>query len=215
MTKIAPSILSADFANMGRDVGKLEEWGASMVHCDVMDGVFVPNMSFGPQMIKAIKPYTNLPLDVHLMITQPEKYIGAFAAAGADIITVHQEATPHLHRALSMIKESGAKSGVALNPSTNIATIENLLSIVDMVVIMTVNPGYGGQSFISSMLEKITAMKKMITDAGLQIDVQVDGGVSKDNAAILSRAGADVFVAGSAVYGAEDPSAALRFLQEA
>jgi len=215
MAKVAPSILAADFANMGRDVRKLEEWGASMVHCDVMDGVFVPNMSIGPQLIKAIKPYTRLPLDVHLMIVQPERHIGLFASAGADRITIHQEATPHLHRALALIKENGAKTGIALNPSTNIATIENVLDMLDMVLIMTVNPGYGGQNFIHAMYDKVAALKRLIIGSGCNIDIQVDGGVGPDNAAALVRAGVDVLVAGTSVFGADDPEAAIRLMSAA
>ena len=212
MAKVASSILAADFASMGRDVGRLEEWGASMVHCDVMDGVFVPNLSIGPQLVKAIRPYTRLPLDVHLMIVQPERHIGLFTKAGADRITIHQEATPHLHRALALIREHGAKTGVALNPSTNIATIENVLDMLDMVLIMTVDPGYGGQAFIPAMYEKVAALKRMIVGSGYQIDIQVDGGVGPDNAAALVRAGVDVLVAGTSVFGADDPEAAIRLM---
>jgi len=212
MAKVAPSILAADFANMGKDVGKLESWGASMVHCDVMDGVFVPNMSLGPQLIKAIRPYTSLPLDVHLMIVKPERHIEPFAKAGADSITVHQEATPHLHRALALIRENGAKTGVALNPSTNIATIENVLDMIDMVLIMTVNPGYGGQSFIPAMFTKLAALRRMINQSGCNISIQVDGGVGPDNAAALARAGVDILVAGTSIFAAEDPEAVVRVM---
>lgn len=209
MAKVAPSILSADFANMGRDVGKLEAWGASYVHCDVMDGIFVPNISMGPNLIKAVKPYTKLPVDAHLMITQPERYVELFARAGADIITVHRESTPHLHRAFMLIKENGAKAGVALNPATGVAAVENVLDIIDMVLIMTVNPGFGGQSLIPAMIDKVAAMKKMIEQAGLPIKIQVDGGVCAENAPALVRAGADILVAGSAVFGAENPQKAI------
>lgn len=205
MVKIAPSILAADFANLGRDVEKLEAWGASYVHCDVMDGIFVPNMSLGPGLIKAIRPYTSLPLDVHLMITQPERYIENFALAGADSITVHQEATPHLHRALSLIKESGVKTGVALNPSTSISSIENVLDMVDMVLIMTINPGFGGQALIPAMIDKAASMKKMIEQSGLHIEIQVDGGVYLNNAAALAHAGVDILVAGSAIFESSNP----------
>jgi len=195
---------------MGRDVGNLESWGASLVHCDVMDGVFVPNMSLGPAFVSAIKPYTKLPLDVHLMIVQPERHIGLFAKAGADSITVHQEATPHLHRALAIIKENGVKTGVALNPSTNIAAIEDVLDMIDMVLIMTVNPGYGGQKFIPAMFNKVAAMKRMIENAGMRIPIQVDGGVGPDNAAELCRAGVDILVAGTSVFGSDDPKKAIQ-----
>lgn len=213
MTKIAPSILSADFANMGRDIGMLEKWGASLVHCDVMDGVFVPNMSFGPQMVKAIKNYTNLPLDVHLMITQPERYVEMFANAGADIITVHQEATLHLQRTLKLISDCGAKVGVALNPATSISSLENVLDDIDMVLIMTVNPGYGGQSLIPAAINKIAAMKSMIEKSGKSIEIEVDGGIYPDNAPELISAGANIIVAGSAVFGSENPQEAVSGLK--
>ena len=209
MAKVAPSILAADFANMGRDVGKLEAWGASLVHCDVMDGYFVPNMSIGPHMIKAIKPYTNLTLDIHLMITQPERYVLDFVRAGADSITVHQEATPHLHRALSLIKENGVKAGVALNPSTSIASVENVLYMLDMVLIMTINPGYERQQLIPSMIDKVASMKELIDHRGLNIAIQVDGGVNPGNATALISAGADILVAGGAIFGADDPCKAV------
>lgn len=212
MAKVAPSILSADFANMGPAVAKLEDWGASLVHCDVMDGIFVPNMSFGSQMIGAIKAYTTLPLDVHLMITQPEHYVELFAHAGADRITVHHEATLNLHRTLSLIKECGVKTGVALNPDTSIRSIKDVLDIIDIVLIMTVNPGYGGQSLIPAMLGKIAEMKNMIEASGRHIEVEADGGVSADNATALVHAGADILVAGTAVFQAKDPEKTIRDL---
>lgn len=213
MTKVAPSILSADFANMGRDIEMLEKWGASYVHCDIMDGVFVPNMSFGPQLIKAIKKYTSLPLDVHLMITQPERYVEMFANAGADIITVHQEATMHLQRTLKLISDCGAKVGVALNPATSISSLENVLGDIDMVLIMTVNPGYGGQSLIPATINKIAAMKSMIEKSGKHIEIEVDGGIYPNNAQELISAGADIIVAGSAVFGSDDPQKAVSELK--
>ena len=212
MAKISPSILAADFANIGRDIQKLEAWGASLVHCDIMDGVFVPNISFGPQMIRAIRPYTSLPLNVHLMIVQPEKYIEEFVKAGADIITVHQESTVHLHRALSLIKSCGVKAGVALNPATSISSIENALDIVDLALIMTVNPGYGGQSLIPSTLGKVAGVKRMVESGGYNIEIEVDGGVNESNATELIKAGADILVAGTAVFSAEDPQKAVRDL---
>ena len=212
MVKVAPSILSADFANMGEDVAKLEAWDASLVHCDVMDGVFVPNMSFGPQMIRAIKKYTRLPLDVHLMMIQPEKYVETFVQAGAYIITVHQEATMHLQRTLKLITSSGAKAGVALNPATSLSTLENILDDIDMVLVMTVNPGYGGQVLIPAMMRKVAAMKRMIEESGRHIEIEVDGGIHAGNAPQLIRAGADVLVAGSAVFKADDPKKAVRDL---
>lgn len=215
MARVAPSILAADFANLARDVGKLEAWGASFVHCDVMDGVFVPTITFGPQLVKAIRPFTNLPLDVHLMIERPERYIGDFVQAGADMLTVHQESTPHLHRALALIRECGAKVGVALNPSTSISTIEYVLDIVDLVLIMTVDPGWGGQSLIPSTIEKVAAMKKMIERSGRRIDIQVDGGVDACNAAALVKAGVDILVAGTAVFRADNPQEAISTLRYA
>lgn len=209
MAIVAPSILSADFANMGRDMAMLESWGASLVHCDVMDGMFVPNMSFGPQMIRAIKGYTALPLDVHLMIAQPERYVEMFVQAGADIITVHQEATLHLHRTLTRIKDCGAKAGVAMNPATSISTLENVLDDIDMILVMLVNPGYGGQSLIPAMIDKVAAMKRMIENTGHKIEIEVDGGVDANNAPKLIQAGADILVVGSAVFGADNPKKAL------
>ena len=212
MAKIAPSILSADFANMGKDVAKLEDWGASLVHCDVMDGLFVPNMSIGPQMISAIREYTKLPLDVHLMVTQPEKHVVTFANAGADIITVHQEATVHLHRALKIIKDCGKKAGAAINPATSIVSLENVLDDIDIVLIMAVNPGFGGQRFIPAMIHKIAAMKMMIEQSGRCIEIEVDGGIYIENSAEIARAGADILVAGSAVFGADDPQKTIEDL---
>ena len=209
MAKVAPSILSADFANMGRDVAKLEAWGASLVHCDVMDGIFVPNMSFGPQMVSAIKGYTSLPLDVHLMILQPERYIETFVRAGADIVTVHQEATTHLHRAVKMISENGAKAGVALNPATSISVLENMLDDIEMVLMMTVNPGFGGQSLIPAIIGKIARMKSMIEASGRYIEIEVDGGITETSAAEVTNAGADILVAGSAIFDADNPGEAL------
>jgi ribulose-phosphate 3-epimerase len=210
MIKVAPSILSADFANMGNDIAKLEPWGASLVHCDVMDGEFVPNMSFGAQMVKAIRKYTSLPLDVHLMINKPECFIEDFAKAGADIITIHQEACIHLHRTIKLITSCGIKAGVALNPATSISTLENVIDDIDMVLIMTVNPGFGGQVFIPSMLKKIAALKDMIIQSGKNIEIEIDGGVTVDNASSIEKAGADILVAGSAVFNADDPKDAIR-----
>lgn len=210
MIKVAPSILSADFANMGNDIAKLKPWGASLVHCDVMDGAFVPNMSFGAQMVKAIREYTSLPLDVHLMINKPECFIEDFAKTGADIITIHQEACVHLHRTIKLITSCGIKVGVALNPATSISTLENIIDDIDMVLIMTVNPGFGGQVFIPSMLKKITVLKDMIKQSGRNIEIEIDGGVTVENAASIENAGADILVAGSAVFNADDPKEAIR-----
>jgi len=219
MAKVAPSILAADFANMGRDVGKLHAWGASLVHCDVMDGFFVPNISFGSQLIRAIKPLTPLPLDVHLMITQPERYVEEFVQAGADILTVHQEVTPHLHRVLALIRDCGAKTGVktgvALNPSTHISTIEYVLDMIDLVLIMTCDPGYGGQQLIPAMIDKVAAMKRMVERSGFDIEIEVDGGVCEKNAAALVKAGVDILVAGTAVFDAGDPQQVVHDLLNA
>ena len=203
--KLAPSILSADFANLERDIRLVEELGADYIHVDVMDGQFVPNITLGPNIVSAIRPVTKLPLDVHLMIVQPENYINAFAEAGADIITVHQEATPHIHRALQMIKNAGVKAGVTINPGTPLSMIENVLDLVDQVLVMTVNPGFGGQSFIEKSLEKIAQLKEWKETKGYTYEIEVDGGIVPETAACCKEAGAEVFVAGSYIYNAENP----------
>ena len=193
--KLAPSILSADFANLERDIRLVEELGADYIHVDVMDGQFVPNITLGPNIVSAIRPVTKLPLDVHLMIVQPENYINAFAEAGADIITVHQEATPHIHRALQMIKNAGVKAGVTINPGTPLSMIENVLDLADQVLVMTVNPGFGGQSFIENSLEKIAQLKEWKETKGYTYEIEVDGGIVPETAARRKEAGAEVFVA--------------------
>ena len=203
--KLAPSILSADFANLERDIRLVEELGADYIHVDVMDGQFVPNITLGPNIVSAIRPVTKLPLDVHLMIVQPENYINAFAEAGADIITVHQEATPHIHRALQMIKNAGVKAGVTINPGTPLSMIENVLDLADQVLVMTVNPGFGGQSFIENSLEKIAQLKEWKETKGYTYEIEVDGGIVPETAARSKEAGAEVFVAGSYIYNAENP----------
>lgn len=208
MIKVAPSILSADFAHMGEAVAALEGLGADWVHCDVMDGIYVPNITFGPKMIADIRPLTRLPLDVHLMITEPERYISAFRDAGADIITVHQEATVHLHRVLAQIRDAGAKCGVVLNPATPLAAVEEVLDDVDMILLMSVNPGFGGQKFIPQTMDKICRLRKMLD--GRPVEIEIDGGVGAHNAAELAEAGASVLVAGSAFFGADDPAALAR-----
>ena len=213
MVKISPSILAADFANLGRDVLKLKSWGASFVHCDVMDGVFVPNITFGPQMIKSIKPYANLPLDVHLMIIGPERHIESFVEAGADCITVHQEAVKDPRGTLRMIKETGIKAGVALRPETDIKTLENVLDIADIILIMTVNPGFGGQALIPAMIDKVAALKKIIDNESRKVEISVDGGVTANNASSLVRAGAGILVAGTTVFKAVDPKGTIRDLR--
>ena len=215
MMKIAPSILSADFANLQRDVEFVEKHGADYIHIDVMDGQFVPNITFGPNVVKALRPVTKLPLDVHLMIVNPEAYIDAFAEAGSDIIGVHVEATAHIHRAIQMIKAKGVKAEVVLNPGTSIEAIKHVLSMVDQVLVMTVNPGFGGQSFIEETLEKIAALAELKQKHGYVYDIQVDGGISPETATRCKEAGANVFVAGSYIYDAEQPAVNIQLLKEA
>lgn len=201
MAKISPSVLSSDFSNLREEIKKIELGGADYVHLDVMDGIFVPNITFGSPVIKKIRNTTKLPFDVHLMIDRPERYIGDFVEAGADIITVHEEATIHLHRTIQQIKSCGKKVGVAINPSTPLQSIEYILDDIDMVLIMTVNPGFGGQSFISTMERKIKELRKIIDNNSLNIEIEVDGGVKLDNAKEIVGWGVDILVAGSAIFG--------------
>ncbi|SCG83504.1 ribulose-phosphate 3-epimerase [Proteiniborus sp. DW1] len=204
MIKIAPSILSADFSKLEEQIKLVEEGGADFIHLDVMDGHFVPNITFGAPVIKMLRKVTKVPFDVHLMIEKPDQYIKDFVDAGADIITVHQEACVHLHRTVQYIKSFGIKAGVALNPSTSLESIRYILDEIDMVLIMTVNPGFGGQFFISQMKDKIIDLKKMIEDSKLNIDIQVDGGIKLDNIKEIESYGANIFVAGSAIFNSED-----------
>lgn len=211
--KIAPSILSADFAKLATEIKDVEEGGAEYIHVDVMDGHFVPNITIGPLIVDAIRPHTKLTLDVHLMIEQPERYVANFANAGADIITIHQEATVHLHRLVHQIKELGVKVGVALNPATSISTIEHVLPDLDMVLLMTVNPGFGGQKFIPQVLKKIKQLQQTILDDALgHIDIEVDGGINPETAKEVIVAGANILVAGSAIYGHSNRHTAIQAL---
>ena len=211
--KIAPSILSADFAALGEAVARVEAGGADQLHVDVMDGRFVPNITIGPPVIESIRKRTRLPLDVHLMIVEPERYIETFVGAGADLVTVHAEACTHLNRILHQIREAGAKAGVALNPSTPPEAIEWVLDDLDLVLVMSVNPGFGGQSFIPSSIAKVRQVKTLVGKR--PIEVSVDGGVNRDKAGPLAHAGANVLVAGTAVFGAQDPAQAVKDLRSA
>ncbi len=202
--KIAPSILSADFSRLGEEVKAVENAGADYIHVDVMDGHFVPNITIGPPVVAAVRKVTKLPLDVHLMIETPDRYIADFAKAGSDIITVHAEACIHLHRTVGFIKEQGVRAGVSLNPSTPLSILDHILGDIDLVLLMTVNPGFGGQKFIKTMLPKIAEMRNILDKKGLKVELMVDGGVTLDNIAEISKAGADAFVAGSAVFGGQD-----------
>lgn len=212
--KIAPSILSADFANLERDIQVVEKGGADLLHVDVMDGHFVPNLTFGPSMVEAIRPVTSLPLDVHLMVSDPEMWIPAFAKAGADTMLVHVEATPHIHRATQLIRSHQVKAGVVINPGTPVSLIEPILPIVDQVLVMTVNPGFGGQKFLPEMADKVADLAEMRAATGLDFKIEVDGGVSDQTIEVVAKAGADIAVAGSYVYQAADPAAQIATLKE-
>lgn len=214
MIKISPSILSADFARLGEEIRAVEEAGADYIHVDVMDGHFVPNLTIGPMVVEAIHKVARQPLDVHLMISPVDAYIPAFAQAGAHLLTVHCEATHHLDRTLNLIREQGCRVGVALNPATPLTQISALLHLVDMVVLMSVNPGFGGQSFIPYLLKKVRDMRTLIQEQGLDIELEVDGGIKIDNVGKVAAAGADVFVAGSAVFSQSDYGAVIRKLRE-
>lgn len=213
--KLAPSILSADFANLARDIRLVEDGGADYIHVDVMDGHFVPNITFGADTVAAIRPVTKLSLDCHLMVEYPENHVKNFAKAGADIITIHAESTPHIHRVLQLIKDQGVKAGIAVNPGTPIESLIHVLGLVDLVLVMTVNPGYGGQSFIPETLKKIQTAKELKDREGYTYEIEVDGGIAEQTAKQCKEAGASVFVAGSYIYNAEDPTNQMAILRDA
>jgi ribulose-phosphate 3-epimerase len=212
---VAPSILSADFARLAEEVSAVEKAGADWLHVDVMDGRFVPNITIGPPVVKALRRVTKLPLDVHLMIVEPDRYLEAFAEAGADTITIHVEACTHLHRALGHIRSLGKRAGVTLNPSTPEDELRYVLSVVDQILVMSVNPGFGGQSFIEEVVPKVKAIRAMIDASGRPIDLEIDGGITKDTAPIAIEAGARVLVAGNAVFNSGDYAAAIAALRAA
>ena len=204
MKIIAPSILAADFSNLSQQIRYVEMGAADWIHCDIMDGKFVPNITFGPLVVSAINKATRLPLDVHLMIENPDNYIEDFINAGADYLTIHQEEVKHLHRSVSLIKELGAKAGVAINPATPVSTLTEIAEFVDMILIMSVNPGFGGQQFIESSLNKISQLKMLREEKGLNFIIEVDGGINKNNIKQISNAGCDVFVAGSSIFASDN-----------
>jgi ribulose-phosphate 3-epimerase len=212
---VAPSILSADFARLGDEVRAIDAAGADWIHVDVMDGHFVPNITIGPPVVRAIKRIATRPLDVHLMIEEPDRYIDEFIAAGASMVSVHVEAVPHLHRSVTHIKKLGAKAGVVLNPSTPAAMLEDIAPDVDFVLVMSVNPGFGGQSFIPNTLKKLQRVRAVLNAAGSSAPIEIDGGIGLDNVAAVVAAGASILVAGQAIFGASDPEAATRALRAA
>jgi len=212
MIKIAPSILSADFARLGEEIKAAEDAGAHLLHVDVMDGHFVPNITIGPPVVESIRKITRLPLDVHLMIEDPDRYLKDFISAGADILTVHYEATVHLHRSVQAIREGGIRAGVSINPATSVWTLENILADVDVVLVMSVNPGFGGQEFIPGTLDKLRLLRKKISDAGYPTLIEVDGGVKPGNAKEISAAGADILVMGSAFFKSDNYASTMERL---
>ncbi len=214
-TLIAPSLLAADFARLGEETRAVEQAGADWLHLDVMDGHFVPNITFGPLVVKALRKHTKMPMDVHLMIAPADPYIVAFAEAGADNISVHPESGPHLHRTLQLIRSLGKKAGVVLNPATPVQAVENVLDLTDIIMVMTVNPGFGGQAFLASQLTKIAKLREMIDDSGRDIVLQIDGGITPKTAPLVLEAGADCLIAGTAVYGAPDYAEAITALRAA
>lgn len=214
MRKIAPSILSADFTRLGDEIRAVEQAGADYIHIDVMDGHFVPNITIGPMIVDAANRVTDLPLDVHLMISEPDRYVGEFAAAGADILTVHAETINHLHRTIQLIRDKGVSPGVSLNPATPLNSLEYILDDLDMVMLMTVNPGFGGQKFIPEVIPKIRLLREMIDKKRLNIEIEVDGGIGPETIVPVASAGADVFVAGSAIFCGDDYAKTIRLMRE-
>lgn len=214
MGKIAPSILSADFAKLGDEVREVESAGADYIHIDVMDGHFVPNITIGPMIVESVRKITKLPLDVHLMISNPDQFVDDFRQAGADIITVHAEAVNHLHRSVQLIRKSGAKTGVSLNPATPLQVLEYVLDDLEMVLLMTVNPGFGGQAFIPEVIPKIESLRDIIEKRGLNTEIEVDGGINTDTIRLVSSAGANIFVAGSAIFYGGNYAETIRVMKE-
>jgi ribulose-phosphate 3-epimerase len=213
--RIAPSILSADFGRLAEEVRAVEAAGADWIHVDVMDGRFVPNITIGPLVVEAVRKVTRLPIDAHLMIVEPERYVDAFAKAGANLISVHAEVSPHLHRTIQAIRAAGARPAVALNPSTPLDGLEYVLGDVDMVLLMTVNPGFGGQGYIPAVTEKVRRLRRMADERGQELEIQVDGGIKPSTVGTVAQAGANVFVAGTAVFGAKDYRAAVQDIRDA
>ena len=215
MIEIAPSILSADFTKLGQQIEIVERAGASLLHVDVMDGRFVPNITVGLPVVKAISRATQLPIDAHLMIVEPGRYAEQFVQAGAQMVSIHIEADAHLHRTLSVIRAAGAQAGIAINPATPLSALDEALKFADYVLLMSVNPGFGGQTFIPESLDKVRRLRKMIDERGLTARIEIDGGIDAENVAEVASAGAEIIVSGSAIFGAPDPAAALRGLREA
>jgi len=215
MIKIAPSILSADFSRLGEEIRDTEKAGADMIHIDVMDGHFVPNITVGPHVVEAIKKVTSIPLDVHLMIEEPDRFLKEFIKAGADLLTVHVEAPLHLHRTVHWIKESGIKVGVSLNPATPIGSLDHILPDLDLVLVMSVNPGFGGQEFIPRALDKIRALREIIREEGYKTEIEVDGGINVNNAGIVAKAGANILVMGNAFFNSKKYAEVVREVREA